>query len=143
MSITSNAHTTWNGTLTEGEGTVTLGSSGAAVLPVNWKARSAGSESVTTPEELIAAAHASCYAMALSHALTGNGTPPTQLRTAANVTFVPGTGITTSALSVEAVVPSIDEAAFLAIANEAKAGCPVSQALAGVDITLNAALVQE
>jgi osmotically inducible protein OsmC len=107
---------------------------------VNWKARREGSTSTTTPEELIAAAHASCFSMALSHALAGNGTPPESVDTTASVTFQPGTGITGSHLNVNAVVPGLDADAFARIAEEAKTGCPVSQALAGIDITLEATL---
>ncbi|HBR90310.1 MAG: peroxiredoxin [Microbacterium sp.] len=140
MTVTSEATTAWKGSLTDGEGTVSLVSSGAASLPVNWKARSEGSTSTTTPEELIAAAHASCFSMALSHALAGNGTPPESVDTTASVTFQPGTGITGSHLNVNAVVPGMDADAFARIAEEAKTGCPVSQALAGIDITLEATL---
>ncbi|MDZ8274372.1 OsmC family peroxiredoxin [Microbacterium aquimaris] len=140
MTVTSEASTAWKGSLTDGEGTVSLVSSGAASLPVDWKARSEGSTSTTTPEELIAAAHASCFSMALSHALTGNGTPPESVDTTASVTFQPGTGITGSHLNVNAVVPGIAADDFARIADEAKTGCPVSQALAGVDITLEATL---
>ena len=140
MTVTSEASTAWKGSLTDGEGTVSLVSSGAATLPVDWKARSEGSTSTTTPEELIAAAHASCFSMALSHALTGNGTPPESVDTTASVTFQPGTGITGSHLNVNAVVPGIAADDFARIADEAKTGCPVSQALAGVDITLEATL---
>ncbi|MDZ8171303.1 OsmC family peroxiredoxin [Microbacterium xanthum] len=140
MTVTSEATTAWKGSLTDGEGTVSLVSSGAASLAVDWKARSEGSTSTTTPEELIAAAHASCFSMALSHALTGNGTPPESVDTTASVTFQPGTGITGSHLNVNAVVPGIDAEDFARIAEDAKAGCPVSQALAGVEITLEATL---
>ena len=140
MTVTSEATTAWKGSLTDGEGTVSLVSSGAASLPVNWKARSEGSTSTTTPEELIAAAHASCFSMALSHALAGNGTPPESVDTTASVTFQPGTGITGSHLNVNAVVPGMDADAFARIAEEAKTGCPVSQALAGIYITLEATL---
>lgn len=140
MSVTSKASATWQGSLLEGAGSVTFESSGLGVFDVNWKARSEGSDSVTTPEELIAAAHSSCYSMALSHALAGNGTPPETLNTSAKVTFVPGTGITGSHLTVRAVVPGLDAEKFAELAEGAKAGCPVSQALAGIEITLDAAL---
>lgn len=139
MTVTSEATTAWAGSLTEGSGTVSF-ASGIGSFPVNWKARSEGSESTTTPEELIAAAHASCFSMALSHELTQNGTPPEKLDTTASVTFKPGTGITGSHLNVSAVVPGIDAAKFAEIAEGAKAGCPVSQALAGITITLEATL---
>lgn len=140
MSVTSEATAQWNGSLMEGSGQVSLTSSGQGTFPVNWKARSEGSDSVTTPEELLAAAHAACFSMALSHALAQNGTPPTSLQASASVTFTPGTGITGSHLNVSAVVPGIEEPDFDRIAEEAKAGCPVSQALAGVEITLEASL---
>lgn len=140
MSVTSEASTSWKGSLFDGSGEVTLESSHQGPFEIDWKARSAGSTSVTTPEELIAAAHASCFSMALSHALTENGTPPTSVNTTASVTFVPGTGITGSHLNVEAVVPGIEAGDFATIAAEAKTGCPVSAALAGIEITLEASL---
>ncbi|MFK4789449.1 OsmC family peroxiredoxin [Microbacterium sp. ZW T5_56] len=140
MSVTSEATTVWSGSLTEGAGTVTFDSSRIGSFDVNWKARSEGSSSTTTPEELIAAAHASCFAMALSHALSGNGTPPEKLNVTASVTFQPGTGITGSHLNLNASVPGLSEADFQRLAAEAKAGCPVSQALSGIDITLEATL---
>lgn len=140
MSVTSEATTAWKGTLFEGSGEVTFTSSGIGTFDVNWKARSEGSSSVTTPEELLAGAHSSCFSMALSNALTDNGTPPESIDATASVTFIPGTGITGSHLNVNAVVPGIDAATFEKIANDAKANCPVSQALAGIDITLEATL---
>ncbi|WP_445996108.1 OsmC family peroxiredoxin [Okibacterium fritillariae] len=140
MAVTSEATTVWNGTLFEGSGTVTLDSSKAASLPVDWKARSEGSASVTTPEELLGAAHAACYSMAFSNALTENGTPPERVQTTAAVTFQPGTGITSSHLLVSAVVPGLDEETFERIAEDAKVNCPVSQALTGITITLEASL---
>jgi osmotically inducible protein OsmC len=140
MSVTSEATTTWKGTLFEGAGQVALESSNQGPFAVNWKARSEGSASITTPEELLAAAHSACFCMAFSNALTENGTPPTSIETTASVTFIPGTGITGSHLNVEAVVPGIDPDDFARIAGEAKAGCPVSQALAGIEITLEASL---
>lgn len=140
MSVTSEASTSWNGSLTAGSGEVALESSNQGPLPVDWKARSEGSTSVTTPEELLAAAHSACFSMALSHALTENGTPPENVETTASVTFIPGTGITGSHLNVNATVPGICPDDFARIAAEAKTGCPVSQALAGIDITLEATL---
>lgn len=140
MSITSEATTAWKGGLADGAGTVSFVSSGQGPFDVNWKARSEGSTSVTTPEELIAAAHASCFSMALSNALGENGTPPSSVDATASVTFTPGTGITGSHLNVNAVVPGLDAADFERIAQEAKTGCPVSQALAGIEITLEASL---
>jgi len=140
MTVTSEATTAWKGSLADGQGTVTLVSSGTGTFDVNWKARSEGSSSTTTPEELIAAAHSSCFSMALSHELAQNGTPPESIDTTASVTFKPGTGITGSHLNVNAVVPGIEPEDFERIAQAAKAGCPVSQALAGIEITLEATL---
>ncbi|MFN3867357.1 MAG: OsmC family peroxiredoxin [Demequina sp.] len=138
MAVHSKASTVWNGSLADGTGTTTLGT-GAASLAIDWKARAEGSESTTTPEELIAAAHASCYSMALSHALSEAGTPPEQIETSAEVSFVPGEGIKSSLLTVSARVPGIDQVQFSQFADEAKDGCPVSQALAGVHIALESA----
>lgn len=140
MPVTSEATTTWNGSLAEGSGSVAFSSSGIGTFPIDWKSRSEGSETTTTPEELIAAAHASCFSMALSHALTGNGTPPESVNTTASVTFKPGTGITGSHLNVNATVPGLTPEQFQEIAEGAKTGCPVSQALAGIEITLEATL---
>jgi osmotically inducible protein OsmC len=111
-------------------------------LDVTWAARSEeASGGKTSPEELIAAAHASCFSMALSGGLAKAGTPPERLRTSATVTFVPGTGITKSALTVRGSVPGLDADGFRQAAEAAKDGCPVSQALAGVpEITLDAQL---
>lgn len=140
MSVTSEASTSWKGTLTEGSGQVALESSNQGPLAVDWKARSEGSTSVTTPEELLAAAHSACFSMALSHALTQNGTPPESVETTASVTFIPGTGITGSHLNVNASVLGLSADDFARIADEAKTGCPVSSALAGIEITLEATL---
>ncbi|GAA1670668.1 OsmC family protein [Microbacterium lacus] len=140
MSVTSEATTVWKGGLADGSGEVAFRSSGIGPFEVNWKARSEGSTSVTTPEELIAAAHASCFSMAFSHALAENGTPPESIDTTASVTFAPGTGITGSHLNVNAVVPGLSRDDFDRIAADAKANCPVSKALAGIEITLEATL---
>ncbi|MBO9627003.1 MAG: OsmC family protein [Microbacterium sp.] len=140
MPVTSEATSTWTGSLMEGSGTVAFASSNLGTFPINWKARSEGSDTTTTPEELIAAAHSSCFSMALSHALAENGTPPERVNTSASVTFKPGVGITGSHLNVNAVVPGLTPEKFQEIAEGAKAGCPVSQALAGIDITLEATL---
>ena len=140
MTVTSEATAVWKGGLIDGSGNVTLQSSGNGTFEVNWRARSEGSTSVTTPEELIAAAHSSCFNMAFSLALAENGTPPTSVETTASVTFTPGTGITGSHLNVNAVVPGLEQEDFDRIAADAKANCPVSQALAGIEITLEASL---
>ncbi|KJL19487.1 OsmC family peroxiredoxin [Microbacterium azadirachtae] len=140
MSVTSEAAATWTGSLIEGEGSVSFSSSHLGTFPLNWKARSEGSDTTTTPEELIAAAHSSCFSMALSHALAGNGTPAERVNTTASVTFKPGVGITGSHLNVNASVPGLDAETFQRLAEEAKTGCPVSAALSGIEITLEATL---
>lgn len=133
------ATTVWSGTLLEGSGETTFESSGIGTYPVSWPARTEEPNGKTSPEELIAAAHSSCFCMAFSARLAKNDTPPERLETTAVVTFVPGTGITRSALTVVATVPGIDEATFQELAADAKANCPVSQALS-VEITLDASL---
>jgi osmotically inducible protein OsmC len=138
------AHVTWTGSLMEGAGTITSVDSGAfGPLDVTWAARAeADSAGLTSPEELIAAAHAACFSMALSHGLAQAGTPPEKLETSATLTFVPGTGITKVALVVRATVPGLEEPGFQDAANAAKENCPVSRALAAVpEITLDATLV--
>lgn len=142
MATDRTAEVTWQGELLTGNGTITsVGSGALAAMPVSWPSRAEEPDGRTSPEELIAAAHASCYCMALSHGLTGAGTPPTELRASATVTFVPGTGITRSALTVVGTVPGIDADAFQAAAESAKEGCPVSAALAGnVELSVDARL---
>ncbi|MFJ8494952.1 OsmC family protein [Streptomyces sp. NPDC090499] len=140
MATTRTAHTVWEGSLTEGNGVITFDSSGIGEQPVTWASRSQEANGKTSPEELIAAAHSSCFSMALSHALTGAGTPPTKLVTNADVTFQPGTGITGIHLTVEGTVPGLDADGFTAAAEDAKKNCPVSQALTGTTITLDAKL---
>lgn len=134
---------TWNGSLLEGSGTIHEAGSGAfGPLPVSWTSRAEEANGKTSPEELLAAAHAACFAMALSSGLAKAGTPADQLDTSATVTFQPGEGIIRIALTVRGRVPGIDAETFVAMAADAKAGCPVSKALAAVpEITLDAALV--
>jgi osmotically inducible protein OsmC len=134
--------TTWHGTLMEGSGTIHAAGSGAfGELEVSWPSRAEEPNGKTSPEELIAAAHSACFSMALSAALARAGTPAETLDTSATVTFQPGEGITKVALRVRGSVPGVDEAAFVEAAEGAKAGCPVSKALAGVpQLTLDAAL---
>ncbi|MHB0929376.1 MAG: OsmC family peroxiredoxin [Candidatus Nanopelagicales bacterium] len=136
MAVTRRASAQWNGSLLEGAGEVSLESSGVGSFPVTWAARSAEPAGVTSPEELIAAAHSACFSMALSSALAKAGTPPTQLDTSAEVDFQPGTGITGIRLFVSGDVPGLDATGFAAAAEAAKQGCPVSQALKAVPITL-------
>ena len=133
------ATTVWSGPLFTGSGTVTLESSGLGSYDVSWPARAEEANGKTSPEELIAAAHSSCYCMALSNVLAENDTPPEKLEASAVVTFVPGTGITKSALTLVATIPGIDEEKFRELTEDAKANCPVSQALS-VEITLDARL---
>ena len=142
MATDRRAEATWSGDLLSGKGTITsVGSGVLGPLEVTWASRAEEPQGRTSPEELIAAAHAACYAMALSHGLAGDGTPPERLDTSATVTFVPGTGITKSALTVVGTVPGIDEATFKAAAEKAKVGCPVSGALSGnVELTVDARL---
>lgn len=136
MATTRTAHTVWNGSLIDGSGEVSLDSSGVGTYAVSWPSRAEEANGKTSPEELIAAAHSSCFSMALSHGLTGAGTPPTRLETKADVTFQPGTGITGIHLTVRGEVPGLDAEGFAAAAEDAKKNCPVSQALAGTTITL-------
>ena len=136
------ANVTWSGSLIEGGGTIeSVGSGAFGPLDVTWASRAEDSGGRTSPEELIAAAHASCFSMALSHGLAQAGTPADRLDTSATVTFVPGTGITKVALTVRGTVPGIAEAAFAVAAEAARDGCPVSKALASVpEISVEASL---
>jgi lipoyl-dependent peroxiredoxin len=136
------ANVTWSGSLMDGNGTIESVDSGAfGPLDVTWASRTEDPRGLTSPEELIAAAHAACFSMALSHGLAEAGTPPSRLDTSATVTFVPGTGITRIALVVRGSVPGIDATGFAEAAAAAKEGCPVSKALAAVpEITLEASL---
>ncbi|WP_395296079.1 OsmC family protein [Kitasatospora hibisci] len=140
MATTRTARTAWEGNLLDGKGQVTLASSGIGEYPVTWASRAEEPNGRTSPEELIAAAHSSCFSMALSHALAGAGNPPARLDTQADVTFQPGTGITGVHLTVTGDVPGLDEAGFVKAAEDAKANCPVSKALTGTTITLTAKL---
>jgi osmotically inducible protein OsmC len=136
------AEVTWTGDLMSGSGTIDSVTSG--VLPelaVSWASRAETPNGKTSPEELIAAAWASCFAMALSHGLAQAGTPPEKLETSATVTFQPGEGIVKGALTVRGTVPGLDASGFDAAAENAKANCPVSKALTGIpEISLVAEL---
>jgi osmotically inducible protein OsmC len=140
MATTRTATTTWHGSLLEGSGRVELESSGLGGFDVTWASRSEAPEGRTSPEELIGAAHSSCFSMALSSALAKAGTPPDTLETKADVTFQPGEGITGVHLTVRGTVPGMSAEAFVEAAEGAKTGCPVSQALTGTTITLDASL---
>jgi osmotically inducible protein OsmC len=141
MAVESSASATWTGDLMGGRGSVQPASGAFAELPLTWRQRAESRESGTSPEELIAAAHAGCFAMALSFGLGNAGHPPERLETSARVGFQPGEGITGIRLTVRGRVPGIDEAGFQEAAEAAKATCPVSKALAGVPISLEAALL--
>jgi lipoyl-dependent peroxiredoxin len=140
MSTTRTAKTHWEGTLFEGAGQVTLESSGLGTYDVSWPARAEAPDGKTSPEELIAAAHSSCFSMALSKGLADAGNPAQALDTTAEVELTPGTGITGIKLTVRGQVDGMSDDEFVKIAEAAKSGCPVSQALAGTTITLDAAL---
>jgi osmotically inducible protein OsmC len=145
MAIERRADADWEGNLLEGSGRVELSSSEAASLPVTWASRVESPDGRTSPEELVAAAHAACYAMAFSHYLNNSGTPSTRLHVTAVVTFSPKEGggfyVSDSALDVRGVVPGMDQAAFQAAAEEGEKGCPISNALRGnVNITVEATL---
>ncbi|MEI2622160.1 MAG: OsmC family peroxiredoxin [Candidatus Nanopelagicales bacterium] len=137
MATTRSALTIWNGSLLEGSGQVTLDSSGVGSFPVSWPARSEEPGGMTSPEEMIAAAHSSCFAMALSNVLAKAGSTPAQLETKAEVDFQPGVGITEIRLHVKGDVPGLDAQGFEAAAEDAKENCPVSQALKAVAIKLS------
>ena len=145
MSAIRRAEVSWTGDLTSGSGTVSAISSGAFdSLPVTWAARTESSDGKTSPEELVAAAHASCFAMAFSADLGRAGTPPERLEVSADVTFDKldaGWRVVSSALTVRGVVPGMSAGDFVAAAEKAKDGCPISQALKGnVALSVDAAL---
>ncbi len=141
MPTTRKATAHWEGSLKEGKGQVSLDSSGVGTYEVTWPSRAEEPDGRTSPEELIAAAHASCFSMALSHGLTGQGNIPESIDTSAAVSFQAGQGITGIKLTVQARVPGLSADEFDAAAQDAKATCPVSKALAGTSIELEAALV--
>jgi lipoyl-dependent peroxiredoxin len=140
------ADVVWMGNLAEGHGTVTPGSGAFGTLDVTWASRTQDPNGRTSPEELIAAAHASCYAMAFSNTLNSAGTPPERLNVTATCALDRVDGkmkITTMRLDVHGKVPGLDQAGFVAAAATAEQGCPVSNALRNnVEITVNATLDQ-
>jgi osmotically inducible protein OsmC len=142
MAADRKANVVWQGDLMNGSGTITDVTSGAlGSLDVSWASRSEDPNGKTSPEELIAAAWASCFSMALSAGLAKAGFPPEKLETSATVTLVPGEGITKGALTVRGTVPGIEGDAFIEAAEGAKKGCPVSKALAGIpEVSLDASL---
>jgi osmotically inducible protein OsmC len=142
MATDRNAKVTWTGSLMEGSGRIEgVGSGAIGPLDVTWASRAEEPDGRTSPEELIAAAWAACFSMALSHALAGAGTPPERLETSATVTFQPGEGIVKGAIEVVGTVPGIDHDGFVEQAEGAVKNCPVSKALTGIpDVTLAATL---
>jgi osmotically inducible protein OsmC len=139
------AHTLWEGPLVGGQGDTELASSGIGRYPVSWPARTEKPDGKTSPEELLAAAHATCYAMAFSNTLANAGTPPERLHVTSTVSLDPkqggGVEVTRSALEVTGVVPGLDQDAFEKAAEEAEKGCPISNAIRGnVEVTVTATL---
>jgi lipoyl-dependent peroxiredoxin len=139
MAAVSKAESTWQGGLADGHGRIHVASGAFGDFEVTWAARAAHTAGTTSPEELLAAAHAACYSMALSNGLGQAGHKPEELKVSAEVTFVPGEGITGIVLAVRGRVPGVDAEAFRAAAESAKENCPVSKALAGTKITLGSA----
>jgi lipoyl-dependent peroxiredoxin len=140
MTVESSASATWEGDLASGQGTVRPASGAFPELSLTWHRRAESREIGTSPEELIAAAHASCFAMALSAGLATAGFPAKHLDTNARVTFGTPAGISAIHLTVKGKVPGIDAAVFSAAVDDARANCPVSKALAAVPITAEATL---
>ena len=145
MAEIRHASVVWKGSLTEGAGMITYLSSGAVSrLPVSWASRTSAHQGLTSPEEMLAAAHASCFSMALASRLAKNSTPANQLDVRAEVTFDNASGgwkVTTSKLSVRGDVPGIDAATFQRLADDAKDNCPISQAIKGnVEVALDVSL---
>lgn len=139
MAVTSVGAASWSGSLTEGSGSARLATSGLGSFDIAWQARSEGVPAQTTPEELLGAAHAACYSMALSFTLGQRGYTPTSVETSSAVTFQAGEGITGIELTVAASVPGISDDEFQEVAEEVKKSCPVSAALASVPMTLASA----
>ncbi len=147
MAETRHASATWSGNLTEGGGMLSYISSGAfSRMPITWSSRTAAHEGRTSPEELLAAAHASCFSMAISNELSKGGTVPTRVDVVVKITAdkrEKGWTVLSSAISVKGVVPGIDAAGFQAMAEKAKDGCPISRAIAGnVELSVEAELLE-
>ena len=148
MAEVRHAEVNWSGDLQTGAGVIKYVTSGVfSRLPVSWASRTSAHNGKTSPEELLAAAHASCFSMAFSARLGKNGTPPTDLNVRAEVTFDQVDGgwkVTTSVLKVRAVVPGVDDATFQQLAEDARDNCPISKALAGnVQLSVEAELAAE
>lgn len=141
MAASSSATTVWEGDLGHGSGVATPSSGAFDATDVSWGARTERAVGKTSPEELLATAHASCYCMQLSHELAEAGTPPGRLEATATVDFIPGEGVKSSHIVVRGTVPGIDQDGFAAAAASAGDGCPISGALKGnVEISVEATL---
>jgi len=141
MAAISRADATWEGDLTSGGGNVKPDSGAFAELPITWASRAERQHGKTSPEELIAAAHAACFSMAFSNGLAKAGHKPERLDTRVEIEFVPGTGITTSTITVRGHIHGISDDEFQKLAKEAEEGCPVSKAMHGnVELRLHATL---
>jgi osmotically inducible protein OsmC len=142
MATDRNAKATWQGSLMDGSGTIEgVGSGAFGPLDVTWVSRADKPDGRTSPEELLAAAWAACFSMALAHALAGAGTPPERLETSVTVTFQPGEGIIKGAITVVGTVPGIDHDGFVEQAEGARVNCPISKAVTGIpEVTLDATL---
>jgi osmotically inducible protein OsmC len=141
MAASSSATTVWEGGLTDGSGMTTPQSGAFPATEVSWASRTKRAAGKTSPEELLAAAHASCYCMGLSHELGEAGTPPERLEARATVEFVPGEGVKSSHIVVSGRVPGVDADGFAAAAQSAGENCPISAALKGnVEISVEATL---
>ena len=145
MASERSATCVWTGELVDGRGSVSLGSGVASELPATWASRTSRSDGMTSPEELVAAAHASCFSMALSHGLSQSGYTPERLEVSATITLEEVDGvptITTSDLDVVGVVPEIDAASFIQVATDAGRNCPMSRALGPLEISVRAVLAE-
>jgi osmotically inducible protein OsmC len=145
MATERTATCVWSGELVYGDGSVTLESGAAGELPVTWASRTSRAEGMTSPEELIAAAHAACFSMALSFGLSQEGHAAERLEVSATVTLDAIEGvptITASDIVVDAAVPGISPEAFIQLATEAGKNCPVSRALGPLAISVTANLVE-
>jgi osmotically inducible protein OsmC len=141
MATTSSATTVWEGDLAKGSGTTTPASGAFDTVDVSWASRTERAAGKTSPEELLAAAHAACYCMGLSHELGEAGTPPERLEAEVAIDFVPGEGVKSSAITVHGRVPGIDQETFMKAAVSAGQNCPISGAIKGnVDISVDATL---
>jgi osmotically inducible protein OsmC len=141
MAATSSAKAVWDGDLAHGSGTTTPDSGAFETVDVSWASRTERAAGKTSPEELLAAAHAACFCMGLAHELAEAGTPPERLEAGASVDFVAGEGVKSSRITVRGRVPDIDQDTFASVAQSAGEGCPISGALKGnVDISVDATL---